>query len=141
MEPLMTKKKEVSSFLPFRKKGDVYEYFIQKRSADAKLNPSHLGLFGGHSEEGETPEQTLAREIQEELSYTPKKLMYFSRYEMAERILHVFIEEVGPEFETEVTVAESEFARFVTLDEFNESGLIQPGARLILPEIAKYLQK
>jgi 8-oxo-dGTP pyrophosphatase MutT (NUDIX family) len=141
MEPVMKNKKEVSSYVPYRKKGDSYEYYVQKRTADAKLNPGHIGLFGGHAENAETPEEALMREIQEELAYVPQKPVYFSRYEMAERVLHVFIEDVGPAFESQVQISESESARFMTLEEFSNVELIQPGARLILPEVARYLDK
>lgn len=136
----MKKKKEVSSYLPYRRKGDTFEYFVQKRALDAKLAPGHFGLFGGHSEGGETAVQTLMREIQEELAYVPQNPIYFSRYEMAERVLHVFIEEVGADFEAHIQVSESELSKFVSLEEFKKLELVQSGARLILPEIAKYLQ-
>ncbi len=35
-------------------------------------DPDCWDIIGGHSDEGETPDQTLIREIQEELSITPK---------------------------------------------------------------------
>ncbi|ACK65642.1 NUDIX hydrolase [Rippkaea orientalis PCC 8801] len=35
------------------------------------LYPGHWGLFGGHLEEGETPEEGLKRELMEEINYIP----------------------------------------------------------------------
>lgn len=40
---------------------------LQQRDSDWKLYPNFLAEFGGHIEEGESPEQALIRELQEEL--------------------------------------------------------------------------
>ena len=43
--------------------------------------PDHWDFFGGHVETGETPEQALAREVQEELSIELTGWTFFRRYE------------------------------------------------------------
>ncbi len=43
--------------------------------------PNHWDLFGGHVETGETPEQALCRELEEELRVTLKSWKLFRRYE------------------------------------------------------------
>lgn len=41
--------------------------------------PDHWGLFGGAIEPGESPEQALVRELEEELGITPTGYRYFTR--------------------------------------------------------------
>jgi 8-oxo-dGTP diphosphatase len=45
--------------------------------------PNHWDLFGGHVEQGETPEQALAREVKEELGITLKSWQFFRRFDCA----------------------------------------------------------
>ncbi len=42
--------------------------------------PHHWDLFGGHVEEGETPEVALKREVQEELGIELLDLKFFKKY-------------------------------------------------------------
>jgi 8-oxo-dGTP diphosphatase len=42
--------------------------------------PYHWDLFGGHIEEGETPDQALVREVKEELDYDLKEYKFFKEY-------------------------------------------------------------
>ena len=43
--------------------------------------PNHWDLIGGHVEEGETPEQALGRETQEEIGLELQHWQFFRRYE------------------------------------------------------------
>lgn len=43
------------------------QVLLQKRTTDAPIWPSRWGTFGGHIEDGETPDQAAVREIGEEL--------------------------------------------------------------------------
>ena len=49
---------------------------LGKRSATREFYPNVWDLFGGHREPGEGQEQTLARELMEELGVTPTKWTY-----------------------------------------------------------------
>jgi 8-oxo-dGTP diphosphatase len=42
--------------------------------------PNHWDFFGGHLEEGETPEEALVRELKEELGVGLKQWTFFRRY-------------------------------------------------------------
>lgn len=42
--------------------------------------PNHWDFFGGHLEDGETPEQALVREVREEIGVDLKQWAFFKRY-------------------------------------------------------------
>jgi 8-oxo-dGTP diphosphatase len=57
--------------------------------------PNHWDLFGGHVENGETPEEALVREVKEELGIDLKKLKFFRSYVCTEgdaypNVKHIF---------------------------------------------------
>jgi 8-oxo-dGTP pyrophosphatase MutT (NUDIX family) len=54
------------------------------------LYPGCWGLFGGHLEPGETPEQTLRRELIEEINYNVSTISLFASYEQEKIIRHVY---------------------------------------------------
>jgi len=48
-------------------------WLLQLRDdVDTIIYPGHWGLFGGHVEAGEAPEQAVLRELEEEIGWTPK---------------------------------------------------------------------
>ena len=49
---------------------------LGQRSSTRTFYPGVWDLFGGHIEPGEQPEQTLIRELQEELGITPTRWMH-----------------------------------------------------------------
>ncbi len=52
--------------------------------------PGCWGLFGGHLEPGESPEEGLRRELQEEIAYTAANLQPWWRLENDGRVRHFF---------------------------------------------------
>lgn len=55
---------------------------LQHRERDAHVSPNKWGLFGGHGEEKESPEQTLLRELKEEIgiSFQKRDLKFLHDY-------------------------------------------------------------
>ncbi len=54
------------------------------------LYPGHWGLFGGHLEAQETPQQGLIREVHEEIEYDLQQPQYFHCYSDREAARHIF---------------------------------------------------
>lgn len=54
------------------------------------IHPGHWGFFGGHLEPGESPEQALQRELQEEIGYQIGDYSHFGCYETSQVIRHVY---------------------------------------------------
>lgn len=54
------------------------------------LYPGYWGLFGGHIEPGETPEEALKRELLEEISYAVPEASLFGYYPEPHVLRHVF---------------------------------------------------
>tara|TARA_A100001015_G_scaffold315471_1_gene427346 strand:- start:168 stop:611 length:444 start_codon:yes stop_codon:yes gene_type:complete len=76
-------------------------YLMQLRDfKDGIESPGHWGFFAGHIEAEETPEQTIWREIQEELGWQPENFRYIGELIAGSRKMHVFHCELEDEIET-----------------------------------------
>jgi 8-oxo-dGTP diphosphatase len=54
------------------------------------VHPGHWGMFGGHLDEGETPEDAIWRELAEEICYRPPALTLFCEDRGTGVVRHVF---------------------------------------------------
>jgi 8-oxo-dGTP diphosphatase len=55
------------------------------------IYPGHWGFFGGHLDPGESPEETMWRELHEEIGYVPPQVTHFRSYTDDPRVIrHVF---------------------------------------------------
>jgi 8-oxo-dGTP diphosphatase len=85
--------KHIACGLLFDKQGKLLIY-LRDDKPDIPF-PNHWDLFGGHIEDGETPEQALAREVTEELGIGVGIAHFFRDYEVREgdvfpNVKHVF---------------------------------------------------
>jgi 8-oxo-dGTP pyrophosphatase MutT (NUDIX family) len=134
-------KRKVAAFIPYRHTENGYEFFMQKRTLDAPTSPGLLGLFGGGVEGEETYEEGAIREISEELVYVPQRLVFFSKFEHAKAIFHVFIEEVGVDFESKVTVSEGEYGTFLTIDTTTDWRQFTHTVFTVMPSLVDFLSQ
>lgn len=139
MQPLMHQKRESSGFVPYRRLGDDIVFFIQKRDKDALRNPDMFGVFGGGFEDNEDAHAALMREVREELNYVPENPQYFSRYETANNIMHIFMEEVGDDFESKIKVDEGEYGIFLNLNEVLAEPKVTLSTQQFVRHIAHFL--
>lgn len=139
MEPLINKKRNVVVYIPYRfSESGAPEFYLQKRDMKAPTHAGIFSMFGGGVEEGESLSDALVREIQEELSIRPKEPKYFTRCERSQGIFHVFIEEVGKDFENSVDVQEGEYGKFLSLDAARGTGT-SAIAILAITDISEWL--
>ncbi|MGE5541036.1 MAG: NUDIX domain-containing protein [Bacillota bacterium] len=131
-------KRRVCTLVPYYTEDGSHYFFVQKRSAE-QTQPHSLGLFGGGMEGEETIEETIEREIREELEIAISGHRFFSTYEFAKNINHVFVLETEPGFAERVTVREGEWGRFISAKEILEHPDVLDGARVIFSQINRFL--
>ena len=105
--------RKTSELIPYRLINGRYSLFVQKRSVEVAETPDTFGMFGGGIEDGESPEEALFREIREELDYQPRNVRFFRRYDFADYELNIYLTEVDEHLETEITVLEGDYGRFM----------------------------
>ncbi|MGH2363004.1 MAG: NUDIX hydrolase [bacterium] len=54
---------------------------LGRRRSDRSYYPGVWDIFGGHCEQGEAPEQTFIRELEEELGVTPRRFEHIGSFE------------------------------------------------------------
>lgn len=137
----MSEKRPSADLVPYRKDAGEWVFYLQKRDMQAPRAPGMISLFGGGAEGEEAPEATLARELMEELNYVTQGARYFSRYETARSIPHVFIEEVGADFESKVTVMEGESGIFLSAAAVRDRPEVTPFAKKVIADLSEFLKK
>jgi 8-oxo-dGTP pyrophosphatase MutT (NUDIX family) len=136
----MPSKRIISILIPYQIKGQKIHVFLQKRGKDMERLPDFFGFFGGGKENEENSEETLLREIKEELDFRPNGYNLLGRYDFERSIKHIYILEVGDNFEKEVTVLEGEYGKYFDEEEaLDEPRLIEED-KLVLRDLYKLLR-
>src|SRR5215475_865620 len=132
--------KRSSEFIPYRLLNGGPVLFVQKRTKDAPFAPDMFGIFGGQIEDGESAEGALFREVREELDYEPCNVKFFRKYEHGDCEQYVFLHEVDETFETEITVLEGEYGRFLNESELKAEKVIDID-RIVFNDVFRWLNE
>lgn len=85
---LLTKRKQGCSMIFINSSGCVLLY-LRDQKTDIPY-PGQWDLLGGHIEEGELPDECIARELQEEIEYNLPQPMLFRVFDMPDRLEHTY---------------------------------------------------
>jgi 8-oxo-dGTP diphosphatase len=133
-DQITAKNRDVAVVIFHDKDGNVG---VQHRESYSKAGEKY-GLWGGRKEEGETPEEAMKRELQEELNYIPEQLELWKKFtyvvDFEGDYLHwvinhdVFLSPITEEL-TNAKVEEGDDVTIMTMQE----ALDEPDFRLIKP--------
>jgi len=94
--------------------------------------PNCWGTFGGHIEEGETPEEAIKREIKEELNYDLIDFEFCNIYFFKNYVIYIFKKTDKKIKISDLKILEGQKGEFLTLEEikkkncsFNDKKIIE----------------
>lgn len=129
-------KRDVSILIPYKKVSGEILVFLERRSKTAERLADWFGFWGGGIEAGETPEQTLIREMKEELNFDPKGYQHFKDFEFGvlKSIKHIYILEVDKNFESKVKYQEAQYGQWFNQSQIESEKLLIEDDKIVLRE-------
>ncbi len=131
--------RDVAVVIFYDKKGNIG---VQHRESYSKAGEKY-GLWGGRKEKGESPTEAMRRELQEELSYSPKTLDFWTNFtyivdiegKYKDWIINhdVFLSPITDDL-LNATVTEGDAVEIMSLDKAKS----EPDFRLIKPLLEKF---
>lgn len=137
---IMENRRKISSLIPYRVRDNKIFVYLQKRAKDAKGLPDLFGFFGGGVEGNENPEETLRREIKEELDFVLESFVHFKKYEFNDSIQDTFFLEVEDDFDEKIKVLEGEYGKWLSEQEVLSESKFVEDDRVVLKEFYGFLR-
>ncbi|MDD5318568.1 MAG: NUDIX domain-containing protein [Candidatus Pacebacteria bacterium] len=118
--------KRKANLIPYRIVNNQFEFYLSLRSKTAKQYPNCWSFWGGGIEDDEKPEESMIREIKEELDWTPATYEFLGvYYDSMPNEKSIYFTRVEEDFEKLINIRESQGGRFFTKDEIeNENKII-----------------
>ncbi len=140
----MTRSKlKISILIPLKPTENSFSVYLQRRSADMRILPNYFGFWGGGRENKENPEETLVREIKEEMGITLdlKKVELFNQYEFIQCVKSIYLFWPAEGWEDSIVVGEGDYGKWLSLAEaFATENLILED-KVILNDLERILLK
>ena len=132
-----------SAYIPFRETTRGIDFFLQRRSLDAKVRPDYFGSFGGGLEGSENYEDALVREIKEELDITinPSDTVFLGAFETPFHVQAVYYEKVAEDFEDTLTILEGQYGQFFTHKEILALENMTDDAKEVIAHLVTEIEK
>ncbi len=138
---MQTSKRIISILIPYKITDGNYYIYLQKRTDDAEILPSYIGFWGGGKENNETPEETLEREVKEELGIMIRDYKFFSKYEFYGSIKSIYYIEVDDLFDKQLVIGEGDYGKWFSETEIKNIDKFIDEDRLVADNFLRTFKK
>lgn len=128
-------KRKISSLSPYKIENGVVYIYLQKRGKDAAREPGLFGFFGGGTEENETPEETLLREIKKEINIDLKNFEHFNFYDLPKTQMDLYVLKTDNNFENEIKILDGDGGKWFSEKDYRNEKDFITGDLKILDEL------
>ena len=138
---MLKEKRKISILLPIRQENSALFIYLQKRSATMKSLPNYFGFWGGGAEGDETAEQTLFREMREEMGieFDRKQVEFFNHYEFLRSTKDTYLFRPEVAWEDSIVVGEGDYGKWFSTREALERTDIIFEDKVIINDLERFL--